>query len=348
MELRRWRGFAAIACFLSWAGLFGVRDAPWIDLPQGQLAAIAEWDSEDLRQLDPLFEAYHAIPKDDPTRAEERIGQLEHIAGVLDRLLVDCGDDHGRYFLASLRDTARHKADYLRALLAMEKVLPDGDDGGEWDLLPLCNRRRFDPGIGQFFGEYGLELLDPCHRSLGNFYDLWQAGGGDRDRPVEFFFWLEDKNLPNWIPHWRLLTDEELARCCVTVDSAGLLRDGAGQPLQGGEKGDELIFTVDREGRLFVAHGDRLVHHVSLSGGRTLLASGTLQATNGKILQISLESGHYLPPRENGRQLVRLLRSLGIPLNGNEAFLYYNHIGMALRSTLAGEFPDLFPPGRDP
>jgi hypothetical protein len=347
---RRWRvGFAAalaVGCCFCGTGLRGVCDAPWIDLPQGQLAAIGEWNAPVLAPLDSLFADYHAIPKTDPARAEERIARLEHIAAALDRTADGCGNGHGCYFLKSLRDTARHKAEYLRALLRIpggDCTGAAGEADGEWDILPLCSRRRFDPGTGQFFGEYWLELLDPCHRSLGNFYDLWRDGGG-RGRPVDFFFWLEDKNLPNWVPHWRLLADGELARCRVTVGGDGLLRDGDGQPLRGGgNPGDELIFIVDRDGQLLVARGDRLVHHVSLSGGRAVLASGSLLAVDGTIRQIALESGHYLPPRENGRQLVHLFRRLGIPLRGDEIFRCYDHIGVARDSTLAAAFPGLFP-----
>jgi hypothetical protein len=324
--------------------LLGELDAPWIDLPQGDLTAIGEWDAQILSDLNPLFSAYHAVAKTDPDRGQERIQWLEYIAATLERAAATVDDSHGRYFLSQLCTIALHKADYLRALMAVGPVCLDVEQVSGWKTLPICNRRRFDPSIGQFFGTYELELQDPCHRSLENFYDLWLGNGGDGSRPLDFFFWLEGMNLPNWIPHWRILTAQELANCLVHTDGEGLLRFDDGQLLDGGEGGDdERIFIIDRDGRLLVAKASPTVHHVSLSGGRSVLASGNLCAVAGKIRQISLESGHYLPTRDNGRQLVLLLRRLGVHLIGAEEFCCYDHIGLAVHRTLADEFPDLFP-----
>ena len=123
------------------------------------------------------------------------------------------------------------------------------------------------------------------------------------------------------MPHWalqgssdptqvRYFTAEESKSSVVSVDK-GRLRFTEG--LRTLPVGKELIFVIDRDGRMIVSTPeDGKIHHSSLAAGDLVRMAGTLQVDkNGRITAIANDSGHYRPTdnafalwlRDNGAAL---------------------------------------------
>jgi hypothetical protein len=108
----------------------------------------------------------------------------------------------------------------------------------------------------------------------------------------------------------RYFTAEESKSSVVSVDK-GRLRFTEG--LRTLPVGKELIFVIDRDGRMIVSTPeDGKIHHSSLAAGDFVRMAGTLQVDkNGRITAIANDSGHYRPTdnafaiwlRDNGAAL---------------------------------------------
>jgi len=69
-------------------------------------------------------------------------------------------------------------------------------------------------------------------------------------------------------------------------------------------------------------HGTHQYNHSSLNAGNDVLCAGTVVITNGVIMQIDNQSGHYRPTRRNLHTAVQVLHhDLGAPFDANCAVL---------------------------
>jgi RHS repeat-associated protein len=75
------------------------------------------------------------------------------------------------------------------------------------------------------------------------------------------------------------------------------------------------IFIMDQQGRIFVSNEQIPfeIHHSSLSNGRPVAAAGELNVAQGILLEVSNQSGHYMPPQSLNNQLFVELESRGMP-----------------------------------
>ena len=78
------------------------------------------------------------------------------------------------------------------------------------------------------------------------------------------------------------------------------------------------IFVMNAKGELFArnyqARGE--FHHSSLAAGHSVAAAGEIQVIEGKIVDISNNSGHYRPTDEFTVRAVRTLQAQGMALTG--------------------------------
>ena len=95
-----------------------------------------------------------------------------------------------------------------------------------------------------------------------------------------------------------------------------------------GIKPVDFVFVVGRDGKLY--GGDKCkpsddgktkwtqrgFFHSSLLGGAEVKAAGKFEVTDGQLLAIKPESGHYKPEVEHIDFLLEMLRSGGVALEG--------------------------------
>jgi hypothetical protein len=77
------------------------------------------------------------------------------------------------------------------------------------------------------------------------------------------------------------------------------------------------IFVMDLEGRVYAgAHRVGLFHHSSFLAGGNVAAAGELRVQNGKLLDVTAKSGHYLPGERETAIFLRELHAAGAVLTG--------------------------------
>ena len=65
---------------------------------------------------------------------------------------------------------------------------------------------------------------------------------------------------------------------------------------------NDLAYVVLENGTLVVGkHGSNGQGHIDLSGGKTVLAAGTVDIKDGKVIRMDNDSGHYKPSGSNAR-----------------------------------------------
>lgn len=155
------------------------------------------------------------------------------------------------------------------------------------------------------------------------------------------------------LPHWilpgsgdeatvRYFSAEEQAANAVTVDRGGLRFAKGGKP----ETGSELIFVVDRQGRMIVGKPeDGTIHHSSLAAGEPVRMAGTLKVdAQGRIIAIANDSGHYRPSdeafatwlRDNAAALPRT-DQMAVTMKGGDA--RFTADGVQRLSDVVGKLP---------
>ena len=73
------------------------------------------------------------------------------------------------------------------------------------------------------------------------------------------------------------------------------------------------IFVMDPEGKLYIgSHTPGEFHHSSFLSGAPVASAGEMTVKNGKILEISNESGHYQPKQSLNNQVISELKHKGM------------------------------------
>lgn len=92
------------------------------------------------------------------------------------------------------------------------------------------------------------------------------------------------------------------------------------------EKDDGRVhYAMDARGRLYVGYikkneqNRKDFYHSSLTGGQTVFSAGTMKIVQGKIKEITNDSGHYTPDAKHLANALYLLQLRGVPLEDVEA-----------------------------
>lgn len=326
---------------------------PWIDLPADDYSKLALFEDERFVELNDLVEQYHSIPKKEEVHLKDRVQALQKISTFLSIWMSEEKFKHRRYFLSNIERIASNKkwylneldvrythrqfeADYLKSyhqdLSGMET---------EYEPIYLVHRRLYDSNIGIYWGEFWYETIDPCHRQLTPYFDLWIKERNEQSL-LSFFMWLEEQNLSRDIPSIEFLNQEQLEQNTVFINGGLLyfLSNGKLIPIDYFEEGKEYIFSIDLAERLLLIPTSPTIHHVSLSHGKPVLGSGNMTVSCGKITSLELESGHYLPSLQNGIQILDIFSKMGISLEPTTSFTYYDNLGK--HKVTVGEFQCAF------
>lgn len=313
----------------------------WVDLPADNYAQLARFEDERFEVLNLLVAEYQALPKSDETALQPRIDALQTIADFLSSWVSDENVAYRKSFLANIKKIAEGKRWYLieldnrckRDCFGMQYLRNYHRDLSgmttKYEPIFLVHQRLFDSNLGIYWGEFWYETIDPCHRQLTPYYDLWIKQARDPKNLSSFFLWLEDQNLSRDIPSLEYLNPAQLASCSVIVENGLLYLPSKGQKtlVDYCQEGEEYIFSIDLTGRLLLIPASKKIHHTSMSHGKPVLGSGNMTVCQGKITSIQLESGHYLPTTRHGIQILEIFNDLGIALDPNTPFSYYDSCG---------------------
>lgn len=311
----------------------------WLDLPKDPLENIGNLSEKGLSEVNKLISYYHGIPKTDATKIFERIAILKEIE---DKLLIQTNSEKftlpGKRFLQNIHQATKEKRLYLESLEELRTKLANQKNYINDQLynipyeyhtrepLFLVNKRLYDSRIRTYWGEYILEIIDPCHRFLTSYFDLWhEINPGSLDY-FSFFIWLEGQNVTFEITSVLFLTEEEISDCEIICRDGKLFSKSTGE-LFSSDPIKEYLFIIDLNERLLVAIGSKSIRHDSLSHGKPLLSAGNLVIEDGIIVKLGLDSGHYQPKISNGKQLIEILREKGAIFSSDAKIEYFENSG---------------------
>lgn len=111
------------------------------------------------------------------------------------------------------------------------------------------------------------------------------------------------------------LTAIEAQQYSLRVDQHGRLVDPSSKPFAD-DRAMEGMYVVDRLGTvlLYLPGTDdlRQLRHSSLVAGETVMAAGQIVVHNGRVLELSNESGHYTPSPSSLQGVMRRLAQQGV------------------------------------
>ncbi len=135
------------------------------------------------------------------------------------------------------------------------------------------------------------------------------------------------ENIPNNKDNWlegkstvKYLTDAEKEAAKLTIkdgqlfDSKGNLFDTSNATTWDGKK--SAIFVMDEQGNMYASKFQKVgtYHHSTLGQGLPVSMAGEIKVTNGLIVDISNQSGHYMPAPSLMNDAMGALRDQGINL----------------------------------
>jgi hypothetical protein len=117
----------------------------------------------------------------------------------------------------------------------------------------------------------------------------------------------------------------------ITVHD-GMVYDADGLPFDtsngvsafGADHSGRAIFVMDEHGNLYASLEQeyRRFHHSSFFGGGEVAAAGELMVRDGRIMELTDRSGHYMPGLSQTQQVLDQLESQGIIIDPNNIHLF--------------------------
>jgi hypothetical protein len=83
------------------------------------------------------------------------------------------------------------------------------------------------------------------------------------------------------------------------------------------------IYVMDEQGNIYASNYQEVgaFHHSSLLGGKPVSAAGELEVSNGQVVRLTDQSGHYRPTQAMTQQMVQRLRDAGIPIRDDQVMV---------------------------
>jgi hypothetical protein len=325
----------------------------WIDLPEDRADALLGYFSERVQKFHVLLTEYHVIAKDRVENMSCRIRKLDQIAVFLnewiDQFLTSLDKEKHLKWLATI---AESKKQYL---IALEKIYQEGCHTEEYQknyhldlsalskpLKPiyLTNHRYFSLKMREYWGDFWYETLDPCHRRLTPFLSLWEKEKKRTDLPP-FFLWLETQCLPKYVPKVRYLSAAELPNYELKIEGGSFLENRGEQWVKANraEEGERNLFVISLDERIWSGSENEGFSHSSFTSGKPVLGAGLLSIQEGRLLNLALESGHYMPNVEIGYQILQVFRSKGYTYEEPLGLTFF-HDRNQYRTTIQGQLFD--------
>jgi hypothetical protein len=326
----------------------------WIDLPADDYSRLARFEDARFETLNSLVEKYQSIPKSTDLTLKNRMHALQDVSDFLSIWIDHETFGVRRSFLTNIKKIADGKKWYLTELDARCTSGHFETDylktyhydlsglNSKYKSIYLVHERHYDSHNGMYWGEFWFETIDPLHRQLTPYYDLWVKQNGKEENLLSFFMWLEDQNLPKDVPFIEFLNEQQLSQCTVIVEDGLLYLPSNGQKIlvDYNQEDEEYIFNIDLSEHLLLMPASKKIHHISFSHGKPVLGAGNMTVNKGKISSIQLESGHYLPTFEQGMQILAIFNDLGISIEPTVPFTYYDNLGK--HKTTIGELQCAF------
>ncbi|MDE1152357.1 MAG: hypothetical protein PW788_07455 [Micavibrio sp.] len=310
----------------------------WLDIPSlVMLQHIPEVVND--KELCALIAAYHGLTKDSYDTISDRCASLEKVSLHIEKKII-CNEasktlqdiqgtsDRKREYLARVRDL--YEAGILVSdsrIYDAEKIRSyfESDIGNKYSSISLNNHIYYDSANARFWGEYWLEIIDPCHRPLEHYKEKWLQERID-GLQTPFFIWLEKHEVSPYHKKTILLSPQEIESLSLKIID-GKIITGAGTVNERSLTTNdswETLFIITPEKQVFSCPATGNLRHVSLSLGKPLIGAGSLKAKDGVIIELHSDSGHYRPTPEMAKQTLKIFDEMGLKINDETIFYYFD------------------------
>lgn len=329
--------FTIITCFV--CNALVASDVDWVDLPQTDYQTIVGYPSPLGKKLTKLFDQYHAIPKDRQEYLSARISKLSEICDFFTTCRKQEALKNETHDLLRLLETnIKRKMNYLTQIQhILDNQLQENDslknyhndftdqESNTYTAIPMRNELTYSVKMKEFWGEFWLETLDPCHRRLSNYYMLWLTAKKENENIPPFFLWLEAQNLPKSVPIVHYLSGDERAARAVIVQDGLLVSPKDKKPLNYLPNKAGNLFVIDLKKNLYVEKSGDGIWHSSFTCGKPVLAAGQIVIKEGIITTIAFHSGHYMPSFSLYHQCIQLLKQMGANFGQITEIIYFQN-----------------------
>ena len=298
----------------------GLKDPSWIDPPRFDEMQAAPYFGPIRSELKERLDGYHSIPKNCREGLDERSEKLAELAGWLaccqfDKRLLG--------WMNCVKELAASKTQHLQALSQIycenwheDQRLHDyhhaleGWQDRRFRPIVLTKRRYFWPEYGTHWGDYWMETLDPAHRHLPHMHAWWERLLASGQKLPHYLLWLEENHAVAHKSWMRYFSPEEQQETRILFNQ-GHLTNLRGRPLNCTDS-QHFFFVIDLNKTLFACRAQPHICHSSFTRGGPVLASGGLQARDGKLTHIKFESGHYIAGPAEWWQALQIFLESGI------------------------------------
>lgn len=309
-------------------------DIHWQELPESETFFTMMSVDESFNDLQLYLDTYHAIKKDDLKLLDYRIGMLGKIISECDKLIVKGYESkYTQLSIVALRKISMSKKNYLAQIGKLYDFFDDDFNSVKHLFareyyprsemsLELKNSTFFSPHMESEMGFFWVEMLDPCHRPLYIYWKKWQKLG----IKTPFFLWLEDEVVDRNISRTNIISAHELDKYKIKIKSGRIhtVNSSIGMQIVNESTEDrEYLFIINLNDELLICEAKSGNRHVSISGGRPVLAAGNLWIKDGMLTKIFFRSGHYLPTLKNYKFTYRFLQDLGVNMTQIKTVDYY-------------------------
>lgn len=290
----------------------------WIDIPCTNYKEILASDEDEMDFLNGLVEQYHLLNKSSITTQQDRIHLLDDICTYLQWLSHQEKFKEIQSTILLLNKAVQNKREYIKQILQIpsdEKIASYHLDTSEqqemvFEPLLLRNNSSYSLKMKEFWGNFWLESIDPCHRRLANYYQFWLNTNPVVKTYQSFFLWLESQTIPKNVLMVDYYSDEQVKIFNIVLID-GYLKKYDTLELVNTDPLLRNVFVIDLAKELYLKSVKEGVWHTSLSRGKPILGAGLLQIEQGVIKMISFESGHYLPSIKQSFQALQILHAKG-------------------------------------
>jgi len=308
----------------------------WIDLPDDNYTLVLGYSSPRSEHLNKLIAEYNSLKKDAATILPSRIESLNEITQYLENWIETGLEKHDKpKHLRLLKDIAHRKLNYLVKLnhifshgLEKDEALTEYHTNCDQllnkELVPITlnNQCFFSIQMREYWGNFWLETLDPCHRRLTPFYHQWQSAKRENPSLPHLFLWLETMHIPKYVPRVVYVEEHELAALELVVNE-GLLFHGL-EPASFDDPSERYLFAIDLDEKIYAGKESCGFSHSSFTQGKAVLGAGLLKIEKGVLKSVALESGHYLPTMKAGFQILRLFYEKGVNLQEKIQVIFFH------------------------
>jgi hypothetical protein len=308
-----------------------VQEVDWIDLPSDDYTLILGYTNQNSFLLNQYISTYNQIPKDQVSTLENRVLALEKIAEFVTewlggRLEAIDKKKHIQWIL----EIAQKKKAYLIQLISVyakglhlkpfqeeyHQDLSRLEDEQKKSVF-LNNSRFFSLKMREYWGDFWMETIDPCHRRLTPYLMRWEEEKAKDSTTPEFFLWLEVQHLPKYVPKIKHFSSIEQDQSRLVIQD-GLFRLSDRQTLANFcELNKRYLFAIDLDKEMYIHVESEGISHSTFTGGKPVLGAGLLVIKEGKLVSLALESGHYLPTVEIGYQILGIFLEKGLIIDVN-------------------------------